>query len=135
MIVESTLYVAKNPPPIETNAPETVEISLFKRDNELFFIHLLNHTYNQRVLSIPMGPSRQALPGYSQPYAVHPPRRVDPISNIRIKLKLGKDWEEAKIVLPLRKAEKKVKIRNNNEISYTLPILNEYEAIVIEKTY
>jgi len=134
MIVESTLYVAKDPPPIETNAPETVEVSLFKRDNELYFIHLLNHTYNQRILSIPMGASRQTLPGYSQPYAVHPPRRVNPISNIRIKLKLGKDWEEAKIVLPLRKAEKKVKIKNN-EISYTLPILNEYEAIVIEKTY
>jgi len=47
-------------------------------------VHLLNHTYNQKFLDAPIGASRQPLPPFEPPYALHPVREVIPLRNIEV---------------------------------------------------
>ncbi|RLG76633.1 MAG: hypothetical protein DRO23_00345 [Thermoprotei archaeon] len=132
LIANSIKYLVSERPVIEVEAPETIEASVFK-GKDYYIVHLLNHTYNQRMLSTFIGKSRQATPGYSQPFAVHPPRTVIPILNVRLKANLKEDWRKVKIILPLRGIEKKVNLSRENTIVYTIPVLNEYEVLILEK--
>ena len=131
LIANSIKYLVPEKPPIEVYAPETVEASVFEGE-EYYIVHLLNHTYNQRILSMPLGKTKQPLPGYSQPYAVHPPRSVIPIFNIKIKVRLENECGKVKITYPLR--NKEIILEPKGKIlEHNITELREYEVLIIEK--
>ncbi len=72
-------------PPILVDAPDTIQ-SEFYHVGEGVAVHLVNNTYNQRILHAPSGPSKQSTPGFSPTYSVHPARTVIPVRNVSIKV-------------------------------------------------
>lgn len=131
LIVNSTKWVARKQPPILTDAPETVEIAMFKQ-RERIIIHLLNHTYNQRILARSLGKPKQPIPGYSGNDTVHPPREVVPVNNISLKVKrtLISNYP-CKIYSALTKISLDHKLEKDY-IKIVVPKVKEYEVIVIE---
>ncbi len=128
LIINSIKYLGGDLP-IEINAPETIAVETYKQGDRII-IHLLNHTYNQRIQSTGIGKTRQPLPPYSSTESVHPPKQVIPISNITITLKTNGETGY-NIFLPLRNTYLDYTIENDR-LTFKLPVLNEYEAIVIE---
>jgi len=110
-------YIPRKKPLI--SAPETVQAEYFYIDDG-HAIHLINHTYNQRITTKSIGRIKKNLPPFSSTGTVHPPREVIPL-NVDILLPDGK-W---RITLPLRDktftAQEKA----------TLP-LHEYEFVLLE---
>lgn len=115
--------------PIEINAPETIASETYRQGDRVI-IHLLNHTYNQRIQSIGIGKTKQPLPPYSSSESVHPPRQVIPIHDIRVVVNNAKDTRY-NIFLPLRNMYLDYKVEENR-LLFKLPTLNEYEVIVVE---
>jgi len=70
-------------PPVRVDAPETVQAEFYRKDDALI-VHLVNHTYNQRILSAPTGPSKQSPPSFDPTYRVHPARGVVPVTGVRL---------------------------------------------------
>lgn len=128
LIINSIKYLGGDLP-IEINAPETIALEIYRQGDRII-LHLLNHTYNQRIQSIGIGKIRQPLPPYSSSESVHPPKQVIPINNIDITLKI-KDNTRYNVFLPLRNEYLDYTIENN-KLLFKLPVLKEYEAIVIE---
>ncbi|MCD6503002.1 MAG: beta-galactosidase trimerization domain-containing protein [Euryarchaeota archaeon] len=127
LIVNSARYLA-GVPKVHVNAPETVSVEIHETTDAIL-IHLLNHTYNQRIMSIGVGRAKQPLPAYSTAESVHPPRTVIPIHGIKIKI----HESIKKAYLPLRN-DKPLDVENKNgEYVITLSALDEYEFIVVEK--
>lgn len=112
-------YVPKRLPLV--SAPETVQAEYFYIDDG-HAIHLINHTYNQRIVAKSIGGVKKDLPPFSSTGAVHPPREVVPLK-VDILLPPGR-W---KIRLPLRDrgfvAEERATLT-----------LNEYEFVLLEPT-
>ncbi|HIP57474.1 MAG TPA: hypothetical protein EYH02_05350 [Ignisphaera aggregans] len=134
-IIRFAIERAGGAPPITIHAPETVEAGFYtKRD--LVIVHLLNHSYNQRILARGIGKTRQPLPGFGSDEAVHPIREVVPVHNIEIVLNLdiiGKH-EVLRAYSPLTDSEFEVEIRNG--YAYVrVPLLEEFESVVIEPKY
>mgnify|MGYP000079446973 CR=1 FL=1 len=115
--------------PIRTNAPETLAIEAFTQSDRII-IHLLNHTYNQRILAIGIGRTKQPLPSYSSSEAVHPPRAVIPVHNIELEV-MVKEYSNYKVFLPLRHRVLDYRI-DNGVLHTTIPLVNEYEVVIIE---
>jgi len=128
LIINSIKYLGGDLP-IEINAPETIALEIYRQGDRII-LHLLNHTYNQRIQSIGIGKIRQPLPPYSSSESVHPPKQVIPINNIDITLKII-DSTRYNVFLPLRNEYLDYTIENN-KLLFKLPVLKEYEAIVIE---
>jgi len=128
LITNSIKYLGGNLP-IEINAPETIALEIYRQGDRII-IHLLNHTYNQRIQSIGIGKTRQPLPPYSSSESVHPPKQVIPINNIEIILNTN-DSTKYNVFLPLRNVYLDYTIENDR-LLFKLPVLNEYEAIVVE---
>ncbi len=128
-LIRNTVYYLSGKPRVEVKAPETVASEIYLQ-GERFIVHLLNHTYNQKILSIGIGRIKQPLPPYSASEAVHPPREVIPINDIEIKVH-GVSYEKYRVYLPLRNKELESRIVDNQLIT-VLDRLNEYEVIVIE---
>ena len=106
-------------PPVFVEAPETLQVEYY-RDGERWIIHLLNHSYNQRIPTTSIGTSKQPLPPFSSSGTVHPIREVIPLE-ATVKLPEGR-W---RVTLPLREkteiAEKEYKVG-----------VKEYEVVVLD---
>ena len=129
LIVNAIKFVAGEPP-ARVEAPETVNVE-YAVQGERLLIHLLNETYNQRILAIGTGRTKQPLPGYSTSSAVHPPREVVPVHGVKALVKVD-DPSRYRVVTPLRGgATIETRVRDSYLIA-EVPELLEYELLVIE---
>ncbi len=119
-------YVGKK---IETNAPDTVQIELYRGNNELI-IHLVNHTFNQRILDAPSTASRQMIHGFDPYYSVHPIRHIIPVRKIWITLSGLKDTENV-IVRDVREDKESTLRVKNGKIKINVDELYDYKLIAI----
>ncbi len=130
LILNAVSYVGGEPP-VRAEAPETLHTEFF-RQGERYVIHLLNHTYNQRILSIGTGRTKQPLPGYSTSEAVHPPREVIPVSDVRI-LVSGVDPNLRYSVYSPLNPELKLSYEVVDGVALiNVPGVKEYEVVVFE---
>jgi len=130
LVVNAVKHVAKNEAQVSVEAPETVSTEYFKQGDRII-IHLLNHTYNQRIQAIGIGKTKQPIPGYSTSAAVHPPREVIPVAGITIKARVG-DPSKFTAYAPLRD-DAVLASRNDGEwLVVNVDRLKEYEVVVIE---
>ena len=127
LIVNAVEYAAREEPPIVVRGPETVAVEPF-RQGERLVIHLLNHTYNQRILAMSIGATKQPLPGYSTVNAVHPPREVVPIDGLEIGVK---GVEKARAYEALSGRELML-VERGDRVWVEVPKLIEYAVVVIE---
>jgi hypothetical protein len=119
-------------PPIKVEAPETIQTEFYRKGDRLV-VHLVNHTYNQRILTAPTGPSKQSLPPYIPPYSVHPPRTIIPVNNII--LELHSETDEKHTAYNAITGQKLEVVREEGKTIIKLNQLNEYALIVIEPRY
>ncbi len=128
-LIRNSIRYLSGRPKVEVEAPETVASEIYTQGDRIV-IHLLNHTYNQRILSIGIGKIKQPLPPYSASEAVHPPREVILIRNIVVKVH-GIDSRQYRAYLPLRNKELNVEAVGEGS-RILLDSLHEYEVLVIE---
>lgn len=125
LIVNTVLWSAGEPL-VRVSSGGYVELEAYKRDNQLL-IHLLNHTYDRRLVVR----SNRALDRMlaSTPEPVWPPTRVAPLANVRLVLARGSEVRRA--YSPLREGGLKVvKRRGHQEV--VVKRLGEYHFIVVE---
>ena len=132
LLIKNSITYLGGELPVKVDAPETLATEFF-RQNERLIIHLLNHTYNQRILAIGTGKVKQPLPPYSSTEATHPPRTVIPVSNviIRVSLKELGSFTELKIFSPLSGKVFSYEVRGD-WLVINVPSVNEYEVVVVE---
>lgn len=87
-LITRPIYSVVGEPPVVVDGPETVQVEAYRKDGG-YNIHLVNHTYNQRILSAPTGPSKQAVPAFDPPYRVHPARVVVPVGPVRVRVRVS----------------------------------------------
>ncbi len=116
-------------PPVSVEGAETVQVEAYRRGDSIN-VHLVNHTYNQRILSAPTGPSKQALPAFDPPYRVHPIRIVAPVGPLKIKVRVD-DGGRYRVVENVAGEELEARHRNGY-IEATLPRLAEYALVTVE---
>ena len=129
LLIRNAVQGLAGKPMVEVDAPETVDVGVFKQGDRII-VHLLNHTYNQRILATGIGKVRQPLPPYSSSEAVHPIREVIPIDNIVVRLNRSGEY---RAYMPLRNRYLDTRM-GNGWIEVSIPRLGEYEVVVFEKT-
>ncbi len=129
-----TRVIEKHGPsqPIKIKAPETVQAEVYRQGDRII-IHLVNHTFNQKILSAPTGPSKQSLPSFEPGYRVHPVREVIPVYSIEICIeKTVLNHNSARSFDPVN--DTKLEITDRDQyICIKIPELKEYSVIVIEQ--
>ena len=116
-------------PPASAKAPDTVQAEYYTQGDRLI-IHLVNHTYNQRILDAPIGASRQALPPFDPAYSIHPARTVIPVAGVRVRVRVPEEGRY-RVLEALSGAEETVD-SGGGWVEYTLRELGEYEVVVVE---
>lgn len=115
-------------PKVTIEAPDTVQAEYYSQGDRLI-IHLVNHTYNQRILDAPVGAARQALPPFDPTYSIHPIRNVIPVAGVRVRAMLPQG--RYKVRLAISGHEDTVEAGGRG-LEYTVNELGEYEVVVIE---
>ena len=115
-------------PPALCDAPESVQAEYYARGDSLM-VHLVNMTFNERILSAPLGPSKQSLPPFMPSYSVHPARSVIPVSDLRLRLKWDGGPARAYDALTERDLEVETK---GGYVDVRIPRLDEYMLVVVE---
>ena len=128
LLVNAVKYMAGEPE-VKIEAPETVHSEIFRQEDRII-IHLLNHTYNQRVMAMGIGRIKQPLPPYSSVEAIHPAREVIKIGGIRIRARVDTNIRY-RVYLPIEEKPLPYSVVDN-ELVMELPQLNEYSVVVIE---
>jgi len=129
LIVNSVKYVGGEPL-IQVVAPETLATEYYNLgSDEGYLMHFLNHTYNQRILSVPIGGVKQPLPQYSSYEAVHPPRYAAKLANISVILREA-DLRECEAFSPLTNTGYRC-VKHDNHYVIDVPTIGEYEVIVV----
>ncbi len=114
-------------PPLTVEAPETVQAEYYRK-GDAYVIHLVNHTYNQRILSAPTGPSKQAPPSFDPTYRVHPIKEVIPVRGVRIRVNGEGDYTARGLV-----SGRDLRVsRGKDGILVELDEIREYEVVVVE---
>ncbi len=126
LIVNSVTYVG-GAPPLRVVAPSTLHAAYFIKGGK-YLIHLLNHTYNQRIQAAGIGTTKQPLPPYSTSEAVHPPREVVRLSNVKVEVRLGR---KVRAYSPLSGREFEV-VPTGDSVTVAVGEVGEYELVVIE---
>lgn len=127
IIKNSAIYLGGEPE-VTVDAPESVAFEAYQKNNKLI-VHLLNHTYNQRILAAGVGRVKQPLPPYSTTESVHPPREVIPVRNVKIIVR----GDVKSAYLPLRgNKEVPITVKEGKSI-ITIEELGEYEFVVLER--
>lgn len=127
-LIENSIVYLGGKQEIQVDAPETVHSEIFIQ-GERTIIHLLNHTYNQRIMAMGIGRSKQPIPPYSSVEAVHPAREIIPVGNVKITIKGSVDNLKAYTLISKKKIEIKT---SRDQALILLDKLNEYEIVVIE---
>lgn len=116
-------------PQVLVEGPELIQTEYYMK-GESVIVHIVNHTYNQRILTAPTGPSKQALPTFIPPYSVHPPRTLIPVHNVvvRAKADTGREYKAYEAV---SKQDLNI-VKDGSYVEVKLNSLNEYAIVVIE---
>ncbi len=130
LIRNSALFLMDNKPDFIVEAPETVAFEAHIQGNRLN-LHLLNHTYNQRILATRIGKIKQAVSPYGSAEATHPPREVIPVHNIVIKINKRLAPGNRRAYSPLTGKDYYI-VEKEDYLEITVPMLKEYELIVLE---
>ncbi len=130
LIVNAVKYVARDDAPVRVEAPETINTEYFRQGDRVI-IHLLNHTYNQRIQAIGVGKTKQPIPGYSTSAAVHPPREVIPVTNITVKVRVS-DPSRFVARAPLRNGATLESRSEGEWLVVNVDGLREYEVVIVE---
>ncbi|HDN76032.1 MAG TPA: hypothetical protein ENG05_02770 [Acidilobales archaeon] len=132
-IIANAVYHLSGHPDVIVDAPETVISEVHRQKGDRVIVHLLNTTYNQRILAIGIGKTKQPLPPYSSNEAVHSVRTVIPIQGITIKVRLRNLTHDGKYNVFLPLSNRKLNYELSKEFLTTrLDVLKEYEVVVIE---
>ena len=129
-LIKNTLLYLADEPEIYIEAPETVHSSIFTQGDRVI-VHLLNHTYNQRIMAMGIGRIKQPLPPYSSVEAVHPVREVIPVNNVKIKISKNIIESQVKVYSPLSNINYEYTM-NSEWLIVPVNKVNEYEVVVIE---
>jgi len=117
------------PPPAWADAPETVQAEAYRRGDTVIF-HLVNHTYNQRILGASAGPSKQSPPPFDPTYRVHPIKEVVPVEGVRVNARVPDPaMYRARALISDSSLEVSVA---GGVVQARLPRLADYEVIVLE---
>lgn len=115
-------------PPAWSDAPDTVYIDYYIRGGS-FIAHLVNLTFNERILAAPMGPSKQSLPPFTPQYSVHPARIVVEVPRFRLWIRDAP--ERARAYDAVTGKEYKVE-RRSKLLEVRVEGLKEYSLLVVE---
>ncbi len=118
-------------PPVKADAPETVQVEPYKQGDRII-VQLVNHTYNQKFLSISTGPSKQALPSFEPSYRVHPIRKVIPVGPVALFIRRDLVGDGAVMAFEAVSGEEFEVSIENDYYRVVLPRLREYAVIVLE---
>ncbi len=131
-LIRFAIERAGGAPPITVHAPETVEAGFYRKGDSVI-VHLLNHSYNQRILARGIGRPRQPLPGFGSDEAVHPIREIIPVHNIEISMSLDlvRNQQRLRAFSPITEAEYEIEIHGDRAY-IRIPLLGEFESVVIE---
>ncbi len=113
-------------PPAGSTAPETVQVEYYKAGDRLV-AHLVNLTFNERILTAPLGPSKQSLPPFMPQYSVHPARIVLPVGPFKVWFLT--EWERVKVFDAVTGEELEGRVANGI-LEVLVPGLSEYRLIV-----
>ncbi len=128
LIRNSVTYVAGDPPAL-LEGPSTVHAGYF-RQGERTIIHIINHSYNQRILATSIGSVMQPLPPYSTAEAVHPPREIIPVGEVTAKVLIDEP-EKMRAYLPLRGNKEIETFVSGGYVAAKVGV-REYEVVVFE---
>lgn len=129
LIRNAAIYLM-NGPDYTVEAPETIAFEIHEQGSRLI-VHLLNHTYNQKILATRIGKIKQAVSPYGSPEATHPPREVIPIHDITIKIKKELATGKHHAYSPITGKEYNV-AEKDDYITINVPLLREYDMIILE---
>ncbi len=132
LIVNSVKWSAGKRPPLELKGPETVRIAGYKQGEDRIIIHLLNQTFNQRILAKHMGKAKQAVPSHGGVDALHPPRTLVPVYNIAVRLNYLENGTY-KVYSPLGLVREKKFQARRGVLNIRVGKLDEYGIIVVDK--
>ncbi|MEO3993678.1 MAG: alpha-amylase family protein [Desulfurococcaceae archaeon TW002] len=121
-------HVSKSPVIVE--GPETLQTEYYRKGDRII-THIVNHTYNQRILTAPTGPSKQALPTFIPPYSVHPPRTVIPIHDIVVRARVSDPQKTYRAYEAISGQDLETSMKRNY-VETRLKSLKEYALVVIE---
>ncbi len=117
-------------PPVTMDGPETLQMEAYRKGDSLI-IHIVNHTYNQRILSAPTGPSKQAPPSFDPTYRVHPIKQVFPVHGVRVAAEGVMDTSRVRAWDPLTGEDLEASVVGER-VEVRVPVVNDYKLIVIE---
>lgn len=127
-LLERPLERHAPPEPAGSDAPETVYIDYYRQGDRII-IHAVNLTSNQRILSAPTGPSKQALPPFAPSYSVHPARVILPVHQFNVWVRI----EEGEYrVFDAVTGEDLNASYEDGRLVVRVPGLEEYRLIVVE---
>ena len=118
-------------PPIWGSPPESYELSAFRQDGRLV-IHLLNYTYNQRILAASIV-SLSEKPQFGSAKPLHPAREAIPLRDLKVfvdaeRLGMG---EPVRAYSPLTGTQFRI-VKEGGVNAILVPLLKEYELLVVE---
>ncbi|MCE4599393.1 MAG: hypothetical protein F7C81_04255 [Desulfurococcales archaeon] len=126
------LYKVAGRPPVLVKGPETLQLEAYRQGDRIL-IHIVNHTYNQRILSAPTGPSKQALPAFDPVYRVHPIKEVIPVGPVRVLIDRRLAGDVGNLtVYNARTGDKLRTSINRDYIEILVPEIDDYALIVVE---
>lgn len=132
LMLNATKWVSQESTPFKTNAPETVRVIMYRtKDDSRIIVHIVNQTTNQRILLRPISSLKYRTPRYSGPVAVHPPRQLIPVYNIKLRIMVKRDVKYR--VCDILNGREIGYRREGREIMFTIDKLEDYKFIVIEQ--
>ncbi|MCE4602015.1 MAG: beta-galactosidase trimerization domain-containing protein [Desulfurococcales archaeon] len=127
-LITRPIYSVAGEPPVVVEGPETVQVEAYEKDGG-YNIHIVNHTYNQRILSAPTGPSKQAVPAFDPPYRVHPARVVVPVGPLKVRVRV-RDSGRYRVVEEVSGDELRYEVKGQ-WLTMALPRVTEYALITV----
>ncbi len=124
LMLNSMKYIAGEPP-VAVKSHGFVELEAYRRNGQLL-IHLLNHTYPDRILV--RGNTATNTMWTSTPECVHPPTRITPLVDVRV---VVRGFDVARVYEPLRDRICEFREENGRAI-VEIPRLDEYVFLVID---
>ncbi len=116
--------------PIRVEGPENLQVEPYVQGDR-YIVFIINHSYNQLILSTPTGPSKQALPAFDPSYRVHPIREIIPVAGVKLYIDIEDSGKSYRAYSPLTNKSFKVDV-SDRSLKVYIDLIKGYELIVIE---
>ena len=125
LIYNAVLWLGGRPP-IMAEGPETFEMSAYELGDSML-VHLLNYTYNQRILARPPAIGEKFV--FCTMDSIHPIREIVPISDVRLIV----CEREVKRASSLLREGVNYEVERLGKLTVVhIPRLNEYDVVLLE---